>query len=291
MLYRPLLETGDSSPYFGTYEGQKYLGYDTNCCWDFSGAELLETHQEMNQKLGLIPADTIEWAKSNGFIDESGNWYVSRRWVAILSGVKDNGNYQLNFWEMVKKYGIIPDKMLPYSAIEASKWITKNQFNNDYFNRDLLTPEMYALGQEFLRRFSVDADNIPGGYLNDISVELQEYLKEGSLQIGHPVPQDGSWNRVNVDYPKGRTVADHATELYKYDPSLDYPFCIYDSYEPHLKQLSKNYYIPYITRVSIVPYSTPLIPLSSWMKFWFNLSAIFNGNPQPFPSVPVGKSK
>ncbi len=295
--YIPLLQDGDSTPYFGTYEGQKYGGYETSCCWDFSACEAAETRLQMFLKMNLIPSDTVNWLKANGYIDDSGDFYLSRRWVAILSGVKDNGNYQLNFWKLAQNVGLIPNSMLPYSNEEAHKWITKTQFNNDYFDLKNITPEMRAMGQEFLKRFSINAENLPGGYVSQISSTLQTYLKEGSIQIGIPVPQDGSWNRVNVDYPVGRTIPDHAVECYKFDESVPYPAYVYDSYEPHLKQLSGNYYIPYVTRIAINP--RPVVvnnsivnvlpQFSPWMMMWFNIKAWLTGSPQPFPSVIIGK--
>lgn len=291
--YNPLLPNGDSSPYFGTYEGQKYGHFDTSDCWDFSACELAETRLEMFWKMNLIPQDTKDWLTKNGYIDADGDFYLSRRWVAILSGVRDAGNSPLDFWHISSSAGLIPNSMLPYNPKDAQKWVTQDQFNNEYFNIKVLTPEMMIMGQEFIRRFKIMAENLPGGFIDDISVTLQTYLKEGTLQIGHPVPQDGSWNQVSVLYPKGRMVSDHATELYKFDPVSSYPFSIYDSYEPHLKNLSKNYYIPLITRVSIIPIPTPVVipsssSLSEWQKFWHNVMAWLRKLPLPYPSVPIG---
>lgn len=290
--YTPVLESGDSSPYFGNYEGQKYGAFDTDCCWDFSAAECAETRLELYWKLGLIPPETKLWLTQNGYIDQDGDFYLSRRWVAILNGTRDSGASPLDFWNIAQGAGLIPNWMLPYNSAEAAKWITKDQFNNDYFNPQIITMEMELMGLEFAKRFKIRAQNIPGGSLNQISTEIQTYLKEGSLQIGHPVPQDGRWNQTLVPYPYGRTVSDHATELYKFDESQPYPFYIYDSYEPHLKQLQRDYYIPLITRVSIIPVSTVpvVVPMASWTKFWQNVCAWITGNPLPFPNVQVGST-
>lgn len=289
--YNPLLPDGDSTPYFGTYEGQRYGNFDTNDCWDFSACEVAETRLEMFWKMNLIPQESKDWLTKNGYIDSDGDFYLSRRWVAILSGVRDSGNVQIDFWNVASVAGLIPNSLLPYNPKDALAWIDKEQFNNDYFNPNVITKEMEQMGLEFLKRFKIMAENLSGGYLDDISTVLQTYLKEGTLQIGHPVPQDGSWNQTNVLQPKGRTVADHATELYKFDQLSSYPFDIYDSYEPHLKKLSRNYYIPLITRVSIVPISTPVVVPTSllpWQKFWYNVVAWLKGKPIPYPSVPLG---
>ena len=288
--YNPILEDGDSSKFFGTYEGQKYGDFDTDCCWDFSACELAETRLKMFWKMNLIPQDTRDWLTQNGYIDASGDFYLSRRWVAILSSVRDGGNDPRDFWNIASSAGLIPNKMLPYNAQEAQQWLDKGKFNNDYFNPQVITLEMELLGKEFARRFKIVAQNLPGGYLKDISTELQTYLKEGSVQIGHPVPTDGSWNQVYVPTPYKRYISDHATELYKLDLNQTYPFYIYDSYEPHLKQLRADYYIPLITRVSIIPVTPPTVPIQvpKWTQFWSNVFAYLTGKPFPYPSVPVG---
>ncbi len=289
--YWPLIESGDSSSYFGTYEGQKYGNFETSCCWDFSATEIFETRLEMLWQMDLIPQDTKDWLVRYGYIDLDGDFYLSRRWVAILSGARDGGNDPINFWNIAKVAGMIPNKFLPYSVPEASKWISQNDFNNEYFNPQVITKEMEEMGKEFARRFKIMAVNMPGGNMVDINTLLQTYLKEGSMQICHPVPQDGSWNTTYVNYPTGRLRAEHATELYKFDPTQKYPYYDYDSYNPNLKQLGSNYLIPIITRVSIVPLSTAQPQsLSSWQMFWCNIVAWFTGKTLPFPSVPVGSA-
>lgn len=266
--YNFLVPTGDSSPFFGTFEGQKYGFWDTDSCWDFAACEVAETRLETLMKLGKLPQTHIDWLTSNGYIDQEGDFYLSRRWVAILSGVKDQGNTEISFWNIASTVGLIPDSMLPYSAIEASKWITKGQFNNDYFNLNAITPAMRSMGQEFLKRFQIQAEDIQ----NKTPLSLETYLKEGSIQIGILASQDGSWNRQKVDYPI-KNYGAHSVELYKYDPVTDpvYPYFIYDSYEPHLKQLSKDYQISIATRISIMPipivYAQP-VQKSVWGQVW-----------------------
>lgn len=293
--YTPLLESGDSSPYFGTYETQKYGKYDTSCCWDFAASELLETRLEMLSKMSLIPTDTLKWLNDSGYIDITGDFYLSRRWIAILSAVQNAGNEEIHFWDIAGKAGagVIPNKMLPYSQADAFDEYSQDDFNNEYFDPQVITKDMELMGIEFAKRFKLEAVSMTGGYFKDISVKLQTYLKEGSMQIGIPVPQDGSWNQEKVKFTN-RFVADHSVELYKFDPTSDYPFYIYDTYEPHLKRLSQDYYVPVITRVVVTPISipakVPISPLvSNWSKFWYNIYAWIKGIKQPYPEVLIGK--
>lgn len=284
--YYPLIENGDSSPYFGNYEGQIYGPYDTSCCWDFSACEIVESRLEMLIKLGLLPSNTIQWLKENNYIDSDGDFYLSRRWIAILNGAR-RGSEQIKFWQIAKQAGLISNNLLPYSNEEAFKNRSQSDFENEYFNIDKITGEMEIQGSEFLNYFTINAEIIASGFLNDISIQLQTYLKEGSLQIAIPVPKDGSWNRSLVRW-SGHTEADHSVELYKFTPELEYPFFIYDTAEPHLKQLHKDYFITEVTRVSIIPKQISTNSLTWWQKFWSNIYSWISNKTITYPTVPVG---
>ena len=112
------------------------------------------------------------------------------------------------------------------------------------------------------------------------------------MMIGVPAMAPG-WNQVNVPRPIGDNNADHSVELYKYDPSgVAFPKFTYDSYEPHLKQLSNDYPIVLLNRVYIWPIavtqSVPLPQLSPWMQFWFDVYAWSKHLVTPIPNVPIG---
>ena len=293
--YRPILESGDSSPYFGNFETQKYGRFDTGNCWNFSACEVAETRIMMMRKLGLIPDEHWKWLEDNGYIDEDGDVYFSRRWVGVLSGVKDAGNYPIEFWKYAASAGLIPNKMLPYSQQDAADETSQEEFNNEYFDPNVVTKEMELMGIEFAKRFDIKAEQIPGGFIKDIWVGLQTYLKEGAMQIGIPIETNPfTWNTGNVTYSGKVANPVHEVELYNLDINSAFPFKIYDTYEPHLKQLASNYYIPSITRVSIQPkviqkpvtVEPKVVP--EWQKFWMNVFAWATRKPLPFPSVQVG---
>lgn len=295
--YTPILEDGDSTPYFGAYEGQKYGKYDTSCCWDFSATEIIETRLAILEKKGMIPKEHLDWLIENGYKDKDGDYYLSRRWVAILAGVKDNGNYQQNFWDIVGNNvnaGMIPNWMLPYSAEDAFDEYDQNDFNNEYFDQNKITQAMEEMGREFAKRFKIMAEPIGKDWTSKTVTEIMTYLKEGSIQIGIPVPQDGSWNQKLINFPKGRIRADHAVELAKFDPieNRKYPYYIYDSYKPSLKQLSSDYYIPIATRIVILPIqlAKPIDNKSYFYKFWLNVKTWLSNKPLPYPAIPIGRS-
>lgn len=229
-------ESGDWSPYFGQWEGQKKDDTDTNCCWAFAGNEVLEDQLEFLMKTGKLSDYEIQWFKDKGYIDEDGDFYFSRRFIPVISGVKRNGNDEAEFWRLTKKYGAIPNSMLPYT----------NMY--EYFDKTKITPEMYALGEEFKERISIKYKELGTRFKGYIIDELQLALKQSELQIAIPVPQNGLWNSTKID-PPDHNHADHSVALFKIDRVTDpvYPFYVYDQYNPTIKQLRYDYFIPICT--------------------------------------------
>lgn len=271
-------ELGDWSPYFGNYVGQRYGNYDTSTCWNFAGIEICETQLEYLWKTNQFSEETKQWFKDNGYIDSDGDFYLSRRWAAIISGVKDNGNDQDDFWDIIEKIGLIPFSMLPYSTEDAADELTQDDFNNEYFDPNVITPKMEALGKEFLKRVMIQHEEVGKRFQRKDIKQIEAELKQSPLQLGHPVPQDGSWNQQFVKW-NGRTIADHSTELYKYTELNDWPYFDYDSYEPHLKRLSADYYIPMITKgvLTAIPFVAPVVSqVSIWSLVWIAVQAYFS---------------
>lgn len=268
---------GDWSPYFGNYVGQKYGQWDTQTCWSFAGAEICETQLEYLWKHNLFSDETKKWFRNNGYIDGDGDFYLSRRWVAILSGVRDNGNEQKEFWRLASVMGLIPFTMLPYSHEDAFDEFTRNDFNNEYFNPDVITSEMRALGKEFLKRVRIEFVEVGKRWNNKDPKLLLAELKQSPLQMG-VTTKDTQWNQEKVKW-NWLYSADHSVELYKYEENSDYPYYIYDSYEPHLKRLSADYYTPIVTKAVLTaipqPISIPNEKKTIWVKVWEAVHAWF----------------
>lgn len=266
--YEVRIPDGDSSPYFGNYLGQRYGRFDTSTCWAFAMCNIAETQLELEWKLGRFSEEQKKWFKDNGYIDEDGDFYLSRRWAAILSGVRDNGNEQRKGWEIAMAAGFIPHKMLPYSEADAYDEANQGEFNDEYFNKDVITKEMEKMGIEFLKRVNISAEPFGRLWENKSPDEIEKALKQGSLQIGIPIPWVGWNSKVNHDWD-GQQLASHSVELYKYDRNDPYPYYIYDSYEPHLKRLSKNYYIPIATRAILTARREKVpVHILIWLAMW-----------------------
>lgn len=234
--------TGDWSPWFGQWEGQRHDDLDTNCCWAYSGNEVLEDQLEFLWKTGVFSDTDLIWFKDNGYIDSDGDFYLSRRWIPTLSGVKRNGNDQEEFWRITSTYGAIPNAFLPFTN------------NIDYFDKAFLTDGMYALGRDFNKRVNIAYQELGRRFSGYSLSQLKYALTQSPLQLGIPVPQDGSWNLAKVKY-NGSKVAQHSVELFKIDEvaDYDYPIFVYDQYSPMIKQLSRDYFIPLCTLAVITP--------------------------------------
>lgn len=250
--------SGDWSPYFGQYEGQKKDWFDTNSCWAYAGNEVLEDQLEFLMKTGGFEDYEIQWFKDKGYIDEDGDFYISRRYIPTLSGLTTNGGDPAEFWRLTKKYGAIPSKMLPFTNI------------NEYFDKSKITQEMYDLGKEFIERVSIDAKELGRRFDGYKIADLKLALLETELQIGIPVPQDGTWNREKVNMPS-HTWPDHEIALFKIDEKADpeYPYFIYDQYYPNIKQLHKDYHIPLCTVATVRSGMLgPKLSVSMFEKVW-----------------------
>lgn len=249
--YEIIREDADWSEDFGTYEPQRYGIWDSNSCWCLSGINGIEDQCDLFKRLGKFPIQYLNWFKDNGYLDENDNFAFSERYIEILSGVKSNGNFQWTFWELVNTHGLLPRKDLNY-MISVPQESSRQAFDAKYFDKSLITETMRAKALKALDYIQISYQWI-GEYPGKMPSldDIRHALKQSPLQIGVPVCID-TWNYGKVKYC-GSKEADHAVELYKIGD--DGTFYIFDQYEPHLKTLSSDYYIPYITQgvVSIVP--------------------------------------
>ena len=265
--YDPRNPSGDWSPYFGQYEGQKKDYFDTQSCWAYAGNEVLEDQCEYLWKTGQFSVGDMSWFHRVGFIDEDGDFYFSRRFIPTLSGVKDTGNDEAEFWRLTKIHGAIPNKMLPYTN------------KDEYFDVSKITVEMRNVGEHFLKLVNIRYEELGRRWSNRSYETFEAALKQGELQIGIPV--GWNWNQVKVKWDGNKQPA-HSVALYKVDRIADpeYPYFVYDQYSPMLKQLSKDYYIPIATRAVIYPKNVAIpVPLQSdslVKKIW-NAIAVFLG--------------
>lgn len=243
------------STYLPTYEPQKYT-FDTNSCWCLSGINIVETQLNYLKSIGAFGSEAMQFFVSNGYIDSSGSFSLSERFIEILSGAKGNGNSQWNFWQLASTSGLIPRSMLCYTQAQANQYGNEPSFYADYFSVNDVTPAMVALGKQFLTYVDIAYQWIHNDPTTSCPIAtIQSELAYTPLHLGIPVNPD--WNQVNVPY-EGNTDIAHAIEGYGVS-TLTPSVAIRDQYQPDDKVLAAGYFIPLVT-AGVVTVAVPPAP-------------------------------
>lgn len=194
-------------------EGERQnLGSEKQDCATRSVINILETKFNWLYKTGKLD---IKWFKDNGYI-ENNKIVFSDRYIAILSGTNRDGNSLIAPIKAIHKYGLIPKPMFP----QVRNW-------DEYYSG--ITDEMKKLGQEFLKRFTINYERI-------YEKQYEELLHIDLLNVA-----GYAWtNPLNNEYPKTDLPPNHAFMIYKTPMSY-----AYDNYEeaPNdwIKKLAKSY--------------------------------------------------
>lgn len=282
--YEVRVPDGNWKPYFGIYESQKYGSYDTESCWAMSGINCVEIQLEWLYKNNQFYADAVTFFKINGYMGEDGSFSLSERYIEILGGQKDNGGSAPLFWQTVQKYGLIPRSTLSYTDQKAFSFSNTQAFVDDYFNTDAITIEMRLKAKQFMQYVNVAYQQIGTLWETPEPQILLAALRQAPLQIGIPVPSNPAvnWNKPVVTYDGGKT-PQHEITLYTVtltglDIQNGYP--VLDQYNPFLKNLSSDYYIPFVHQgivSAIKPNSPNPIPQNNlWNAIWTSVMNFFN---------------
>ena len=169
-----------------------------------------------NQKLTF---EDEYWFRAAGYIDNGIDF--SDAFIAILSNTTRQGNSMRAPLDAIRKNGLIPKRMLPLES-----WMTWE----NYHNPERITYEMKDLGQEFLKRFSINYEKV---YEED----FKNLIKKDLLNVaGYAWPDP-----VNGEYPRVIRDPNHVFVAYK-SPL----YFIFDNYlDPvdgdFTKKLASNY--------------------------------------------------
>ncbi len=264
-------ETGNWTPYLPTYEPQRYK-FDTCECWCLSGINSIETQCNFLMATNRFPESTIQWFKSNGYIDSFGSFAFSERFIYILSGVFNNGNDQWSFWKLVNKYGLLPRADLEYSLSESLKFNSEDDMCKDYGDVSKVTPAMRQKALQCLKYINIAYEWVGEDGIMPQIQDIKATLLQAPLQIGIPVCMD-TYNTAAVSYC-GITEVTHAVLLYNLGND-NFPFDFRDQYMPDNKALSTDYFIPCVTNGVVSPIITmediPNVapyPMTLFAKIW-----------------------
>ena len=279
------LPSGDWTPYF-TYEPQRWGQFDTDDCWMLSSVNNAEANLNWLWANNAFSPQAKNFFISNGFCTPQGIFSLSEQFHEILCGNLDNGGTSPEAWQSFQSRGFIPRSMLCYSQARALQCTSQEQFVSDYFNPNQITQAMMNLGKQSLQYINISYQNI------GTNLELiQAAQQQAPCNLGIPIFNNGAdWNQVNVPADTDNE-ADHeiACRVIDADGSIG----IYDQYQPAQKVLGAGYNIELCTQGIITAVNEPATsvpqPAPYWKQLIMNCWAYFNGNPLPFPSVPVGQ--
>jgi len=209
-----LVSDGDWSKYLPSKEKQRQ-GFESMACTNFSSTSAIEIYFNFLIKNKRISVGNLDWLTDKGYFDKEGSLNFSDRFDAIVSGTTSSGNSLKNPAQAKHKYGLIPDKMLPW---------TDNR--SEYFDKNKIAQEWYTLGQEFLLRFPINYERVSRR-------NFAEALKYSPL-----AGAVFAWNGVaNGVYYKVDSRINHAICIFE-PPKI---WQIWDSYDPFIKKLADNY--------------------------------------------------
>ena len=270
---------GNWHNYFSPLTPQRYGMWDTDCCWEFSTAAIIEAQLNYLKQTGQLSASAIAWYQANGYIDANGLFRVSRRFIAILSDVEDNGNDPWNACLLTSKYGILPSSDLEYTNAQSATHNNQASFDADYFNPTAIT---FAMRQKALQ--AMQFINFQYEYLNKYNTpevprqDLVAAQYQSPLLISIPIPQPETlWNvPVVASQPQNLTLR-HVVAVAGINQDGTWP--IHDNYVPEWKTLSADYYIGEAIVIVITaqsPAAVISIPQPWWRIIWTNVFAWLN---------------
>ena len=204
-----------------------------------------------------------KWLEENGYY-RKGRVSFSDAFVAINSGTTRNGNSLIAPLKAIHEKGLIPKDTLPLETFMT--W-------DEYHRPARITPEMVALGKEFLRRFDINFERVyEENYEEILNADIME-----AAGYAWPNPVDGI-------YPRTDRSPNHAFMLFK-NPKY-YAFDNYiDSVDGDFtKRLASDYdllsygYRIVIPAEYIIPTAPPVtpVPVVPAEGFWSRLAQIIS---------------
>ena len=214
----------ERSKYLPAGERQN-VGEEKNDCATRSPINHLEVQFNYGYIKKTFKPENLKWLEDNGYI-ENGRVVFSDRMIAILSNTDPlRGNSLRAPIDTIYRKGLIPKRMFP--QVES---------RNEYYDKSKITDEMYRLGEEFLKRFAINYEQVA-------AVHMPELLKDevvGVAAYAWPTPKNGIYHRTEAEFNHAFLAFDPA--IYAFDNYLDWNVNNTAQVEGDFtKQLAKDY--------------------------------------------------
>lgn len=186
---------------------------DTNGCASRAYLNILETKLDYFYDNGMHPA-IKKWLDDNGY-RKDGKFALCDAFIEILSKTTRQGNSLKAPIDTISNYGVIPAYLIP---------LEDNMTWDEYMNPDRVTKKCIDLGKEFLRRLSINYEQVPLS-------QFDEAVKADSLAVALH-----AWSvPVANIYPATDEPFNHAIERYSNEIG------VFDNYYPFMKTLARDY--------------------------------------------------
>lgn len=186
------IQDGNWTPYIPSTEAQFAPGFDTMSCVTFSATNVLEMQVNWLIRNGKMSQKAIDGLKALGFFDANGNFNISDRYTAIMSGTTKNGNYFQKVAESLRKDGILPEKDFPF---EGSTF-------EEYHDASKITAAMKAKAQKAYEFLTLAYDWVFFDDVPELSEDqfnkATEALKTVPVQIGIQTPATHAISMVSL---------------------------------------------------------------------------------------------
>lgn len=243
-----VIPPGDRKLYLPEGEVQRSSKDDMMDCVSRAFVNTLETKFNYLLNNKLLSGKDESWLRMEGYITENGIEFADA-FIAILSNTTRSGNSMKAPVHAIHKYGLVPKSLLPL----------ENQMTwDEYHDPARITPQIKALGAEFLSRFPINYEIV---YEKDFTDELKNDIlnvasfawaaPEGGIYLRIEVPPnhayiifDGKWEIFDnyIDTFRGDFFKNLAPD---YD-FLNYGYRVYISKK---KVISRNWLIEFIRRL------------------------------------------
>lgn len=179
--YEVVVSDGDHTQWVPTNESQTGVpatGTDRFNCVTQAHHNTIENQMNRDIQMGRMPATHVAWLAQKGYMDGNNLVNFSERFSSLRNGtIPGVGNYLFTVAEDARMIsGLIPQIMLPDDP---------QMPNTEYYNMNVITPEMLAMGKEFLSMFA-----LPYEWVGTELADIQFHLKQCPLQIvipGHSI--------------------------------------------------------------------------------------------------------
>jgi hypothetical protein len=239
---------GNWTPRIEFFENQDLAPWgDTNGCVLFAAQESFDAQMDNLIATGQMPPAILAQFNSMGYMDLGRDglphFHSSPRFLQVLTGNGTNGNSCPEAWDVMRKYGVLPWRDLPYDAT-----ITETEYFAPISQTSLEKAAQFLTligGKDSIQYHWILNDSVA----NNIPA-MQESMPQAPLCLGTPVCEP--WNQ---EQPPTCTSTDPAHSTIAY--SIDTLVHILDHYSPYEKELAFDYPIPYALQGIVTLPPTP----------------------------------